>query len=143
VDRDRQAELGRGLEDSEVARLTIGPLGAAAEHDLDETGVLACPTDLPRGLVRVLSRADDRPAQAHIALEPALPDPVVVRPGERGRAVRARHQRDEDRVVGVQDSEAGSARIEQLPLDGLDIRSGGPPTAARSCRYHEDGWLHE
>jgi hypothetical protein len=123
VDRHRQAEFGRGLEDREVARLAVGPFGAAAEEDVYEAGILGDSPDLLGRLLRILRRADNRAAQAHIALEPAIPDPVVVRASERCRAVGARHQRDEHGVVGVQHSGGGPAGIEQLSLHGLHIRS--------------------
>jgi hypothetical protein len=119
MDGDREAELDRRLEDREVSRLAVGSLRASAEKHLDEAWILANPTDLLGRLLRILRGADDRSAQALVPLEPVLADPVVVCAREGRRAVRARHERDEDGVVCVQHPGCGAGRVEQLPLDGL------------------------
>ena len=121
VDGHGQPALGGGLEDRQVARLAVRPVGAAAEEHLDEALVLGGAADLGGGGLRVLRRAEDRRAQARLGVEPALAQPLVVRPRQLGRPVRARHQRDEHGVVAVQDADVGAARIEQLAADRVDV----------------------
>ena len=113
--------LGGGLEDREIARLAVGPVGAPAEKHLDEAFVLGHAPDLGRGRLRVLGRAEDRRAEARLLGEPPLAEPLVVGAGELGRAVGARHERDEHRVVPVQDPDLGAARIEELAAHHVHV----------------------
>ena len=104
-----------------IARLAVGPVGAPAKKHLDEALVLGHTPDLRRGRLRVLRRAEDRGAEARLFGEPPLAEPLVVGPCELGRAVRARHQGDENRVVPVQDPDLGAARVEQLAADRVHV----------------------
>ena len=121
MDGDGKPALGGGLEDRKVARLAVGPVGAPAEKHLDEAFVLGHAPDLGRGRLRVLGRAEDRRAEARLLGEPPLAEPLVVGAGELGRAVGARHERDEHRVVPVQDPDLGAARIEELAAHHVHV----------------------
>jgi hypothetical protein len=124
VDRDGQAALGGGLEDREVARLAVRALGAADEQHVDEAHVAGQAADLGRRRERVLRGADDASTQASVRPEPALAQPVVVSARELRGAIGARHQRDGDRVVGVEDAGRDAEPVEDVAPHLLGARAG-------------------
>ena len=138
VDRHREPELGRRLEDREVARLAVGPLGAAAEKHLDETWVLADPADLLGSLLRILGRAEDR---LRAGARPARAS------ASRIQSLWARASAAARYGLGMSETSTASSAFRtpaSVPLGSRSSRCtastfapGGRPSAARSCRYHE------
>jgi hypothetical protein len=127
VDGHREPALGSRFEDREVARLAVGTVGAPAEEHLHKPFVLGRAADLGRRSVRILRRTENGGPQARLGVEPPLAEPLVVGACKLGGPVRARHQRNEDGIVAVQDAHVGPARVEQLALDGLDVGARRAP----------------
>ena len=115
VHDDGQRELVGGLPDRVVHRVAVRDARAAGQEDAGELVAPADAPDLLRGLVRILRRDRDQPAQPRLGLQVVLEHPVVVRARELGREHRVRHhaERAADRV-GRRDAERHVVRVEHL-----------------------------
>ena len=120
MDADRQAvPLGR-REDRPVMPPPERHLLHRQHHDLHEALVLGAALDLVDRVFDVLHRHDDRGAQARIAVEPFLGDPVVQRAMEGARHVLVVDELHA--VEAVQDREARAPFVEHLRGKLLDAR---------------------
>ena len=115
-------ELVRGLPDRVVDRVAVRDARAAGQEDADELVAPADAADLLRGLVRVLCRDRDQPAQPRLLLEVRLERPVVVG----GRELRGEHRVGQDAeragdVVGRRDADRDVVRVEHLRAHLVEV----------------------
>ena len=143
VDRQRQARLLRGVVDRVVELVPVEDLQArGGEVGADVAGVGRVPADLLGARDRILRRDHDRPAQGRLVAEPAVGEPLVVRPCERDGERRVSHHCEREQVIGEEHGLVHVQRVELASHRGraLDhlraVRPARPRDAEFGARRH-------